>query len=267
VERSGPPDESKVRSAQGAAAFWEAKGRYELTTGFSFRVQPTEDLAAFGPIHDAAQKNGRVMAERQLPAVLVAGIEPVAGRLKEIISFGRASEEAGEPGSPAEIVVAAAAKFAAARREAIGRVAKGPKNRGLRHAFGISRVMRVISVDEVRNACVALLVGRDSHPGTSAARLITAADVRKAKAFVVQLEDVKSRSGARRSSEAELARERDVLHAAVELFYDRFAAAVCLAFEDDDAARVALLSLVPRRKERRTAAAAPTAISARAAGE
>ena len=45
-----------------------------------------------------------------------------------------------------------------------------------------------------------------------------------------------------------------MLHAALEMFYDRYGAAVDLAFEDDDAARVALLSLIPRRKDRRTTA-------------
>jgi hypothetical protein len=48
-----------------------------------------------------------------------------------------------------------------------------------------------------------------------------------------------------------------VLHAALELFYDRFGAAAELAFEDDDATRVALLSLIPRRKDSRTAQVKP----------
>ena len=77
----------------------------------------------------------------------------------------------------------------------------------------------------------------------------------------MQLSEMKSREGARKSSSAETARTRDVLHAALELFYDRFGAAVDLAFEDDDGARVALLSLIPRRKERRTAQAKPPVTS------
>ncbi len=70
------------------------------------------------------------------------------------------------------------------------------------------------------------------------------------------------REGARRTSSAETARTRDVLHAAVEVFYDRFAAAVDVAFEGDDGMRVSLLSLVPRRVERRAQAAKPPASDA-----
>ena len=62
---------------------------------------------------------------------------------------------------------------------------------------------------------------------------------------------------AQESSTADLARSRDVLHCALEIFYDRFGAAADVALEDDDGARVALLSLIPRRKERRTRAVKP----------
>ena len=113
----------------------------------------------------------------------------------------------------------------------------------------------------MRAACLALLAGRRSHPASAAARLITAADVKKAKALVARMGEIKTSHGERRSSEAAVARTRDVLHAAVELFYDRFAAAVDVALEDDDAARVALLSLVPRRKERRGQAGKPPVTS------
>lgn len=81
--------------------------------------------------------------------------------------------------------------------------------------------------------------------------------MKTARGFVAQLAEMKSRQGARRTSSAETARTRDVLHAALELFYDRFAAAVDVAFEGDDETRVSLLALVPRRKDRRAAAVKP----------
>src|SRR5260370_22918593 len=71
----------------------------------------------------------------------------------------------------------------------------------------------------------ALLSGRAAHPMSLAARMITLADVKTAKGFVAQLNEMKSREGARRAGSAETARTRDVLHAVVELSYDRFAAA------------------------------------------
>jgi len=249
-----PPDESKIRSIQGATAYWEERGRYELTTGLSLRVGPDEDLAAFKAVWRAAHEHGRALAERHQAPMLVAGIEPIAARLGDIVSLAGVGEVPGVGQSPVEIVVAAGARFASARRRAIGRIAKGGKNRSLRHAFGVSLPLHPTNVDEVRNACLRLLAGRAEHPGTLAARMITPGDVKKARAFVAQLENIKEEAGARKSSDAQMARERDVLHAALELFYDRFAAAADLAFEDDDGRRVALLSLVPRRKERRAAA-------------
>ena len=177
-------------------------------------------------------------------------------RASRLLLISSAAEVMGAQ-APDELVVAAGARFAGARRKAIARVAKGSRHRALRHAFGISMTMRPASLDEVRAACLALLSGRAAHPGSPAARLLTAADVKRAKALVAQMGQIKSRHGARRSSDAEVARSRDVLHAALELFYDRFGAAVDLAFEDDDAARVAMLSLIPRRKDRRAAAVKP----------
>jgi hypothetical protein len=254
-----PPDESVVKSAQTATVFFTESGRYELATGFTLRVPVEDDLAACPLILEAARKHGRVLAERMLTPAMVAGIEPVAKQLEEIVSFAGAGEELDAQTSPDEIVVAAAAKFAGSRRKAIARLAKGAKNATLRHAFGINTPMARNNLTEVRNACLALLSGRSSHPGSPAARMITVADVKKAKAYVAQMGEIQIRQGARRSSTAETARLRDVLHAAVELFYDRFGAAVDVAFEDDDATRVALLSLIPRRKEQRKVAAKPPA--------
>src|SRR5437762_8230141 len=111
---------------------------------------------------------------------------------------------------------------------------KGGKNRALRHAFGISRPMKIVNAEEVRRGVLALLSGRAAHPKSLAARMITPADVKAAKGFVAQLDEMKSREGARRTTSAETARTRDVLHAAVEVFYDRFAATVDVAFEGDD---------------------------------
>jgi len=168
---------------------------------------------------------------------MVAGIVPIMDELDGIVSMSGAEEKLDAQASPDELAVAAAARFAGARRKAIARIAKGEKNKALRHAFGMHVAMSRSSLDEVRAACLALIAGRRSHPASAAARLITAADVKKAKALVARMGEIKSSHGERRSSEAAVARTRDVLHAAVELFYDRFAAAVQLAFEDDGAKR------------------------------
>jgi len=101
--------------------------------------------------------------------------------------------------------------------------------------------MKIVNAEEVRRGVLALLSGRAAHPKSLAARMITPADVKAAKGFVAQLDEMKSREGARRTTSAETARTRDVLHAAVEVFYDRFAAAVDVAFEGDDGTRVSLL--------------------------
>jgi hypothetical protein len=248
-----PPDETKVRTATQATTFFESLGRYELTSGMSLRVAAVADVAAFPALHAKALEYGRQLAERQLPATFTAGIAPLVSQLNRIVSMDGSPDDLGAPGSADDVVMGDAFKFVSVRRRAVGRIAKGSRNRALRHAFGVSQATRPGSADEVRSAVVALLTGRASHPNTPAARMITAADAKKAKAFIAQLEDIKSRMGARRTGQAETVRVRDVLHAALELYYDRFAAAVELAFEGDDATRVALLSLVPRRREQRRA--------------
>jgi len=83
---------------------------------------------------------------------------------------------------------------------------------------GISRPMKIVNAKEVRRGVLALLSGRAAHPKSLAARMITPADVKAAKGFVAQLDEMKSREGARRTTSAETARTRDVLHAAVEVF-------------------------------------------------
>ena len=246
-----PPDESKVRSPQTATVYWTELGRSELATGFTLRVSPAEDLAALPMINDACHKYARELAARMLTPALVAGIQPVAKQLDDIVSMAHLPEEHDGAAEPEQLVVAAAYKFAGVRRKAIARMAKGAKNLALRHSFGMHVPMRTGEIEDVRAACLALIAGRADHPGTTVAKMITADDVTKAKEFVARMNDIQSRNGAAKSSEAETARTRDVLHAAVELFYDRFGAAVNLALEDDDATRVALLSLIPRRKEAR----------------
>ena len=253
------PDDNGVRTEKGATDYWMESGRSAFALGFTLRVSPAEDLAAWPLVAAACKEHPRALAQRTLTEVLVAGIAPVAKQLDDIVSMSNAAEPLDQPEEPTELVVAAAAKFAGARRKAIARIAKGSRNRTLRHAFGISRPMSVKSVEEVRRACLALLEGRASHAGSAAARMITQEDVKKARDFVARLGEIKSRSGALRSSDAEQARTRDVLHAALELFYDRFGAAVDLAFEDDDGARVAMLSLIPRRKDKRAQQPKPPA--------
>ena len=78
------------------------------------------------------------------------------------------------------------------------------------------------SLAEVRAGCVALVAGREKHPHSPTARIMTDADVEKAKQLVQRLNEVQSRQGAQKSSTADLARSRDVLHWALEIFYDRF---------------------------------------------
>jgi hypothetical protein len=251
-----PPDERKVKSPQTAADFLTQSGRVGLATGYTLRVDAEDDLVASPLIQAACVEHGRRLAERTLTQMLVAGAAMVAKELEAIVTHSAAdAEDDGE--MPAELVVAAAAKFASVRRKAIARMSKGEKNRMLRHSFGISVPMNHGNLGEVRAGMVALLAGRAKHPGSPAARIITDGDVEKGRTLVQQLSEIQSRQGAQRSSAADTARQRDVLHCALEIFYDRFGAAVDVALEDDDATRVALLSLIPRRRDRRTAAQKP----------
>src|SRR3954470_22666932 len=95
-----PPDQSEVRSPQTATIYWVESGRYELATGFTTRVSPAEDLPAFPLILAECRKYGQKLGSRMLKPVLVAGIEPVAKQLDEIVSFSGASEELDAQASP-----------------------------------------------------------------------------------------------------------------------------------------------------------------------
>jgi hypothetical protein len=263
-----PPDESKVRTPQAATVFWVESGRAGLAMGQTLRVDADVDLAAFPSIYKACKEHQKPIGERTLTSVLVAGVEPVVKQLEEIVLMSGAAEELEAPQNVAELVLAEGAKYGMTRRKAIGRLHKGARNRALRHAFGLSRPLIVTSVDSVRDVVLGLLAGRAEYPGSAGARVITAADVKRGKQLVGRLNDLKSQQGAQKSTTAEAARNRDVLHAALELFYDRFGAAVDLAFENDDELRVSLLSMIPRRKERRAAAKAPVSVTpAQAANE
>ena len=259
------PDESKAKTPEAGARVLTTIARRARGAGYSLRATPIEDITAFPAIDEAAQKHGRELAERMLTPALVAGARLIARQLGEIVSLSTVEEQA-LPASPGEITVARAAKFAMSRRRAIARLCRGEQNRALRHSFGISRPMKNTSLEEVRRSVVALLAGREAHPGSPAARMITPGDVQMAKELVAELTALKSRAGERKAGSMETARTREVLHAALELYYDRFAAAVDVAFEGDDGVRVALLSLVPRRKDQRKAAkAAPPVAAGKAA--
>ena len=66
--------------------------------------------------------------------------------------------------------------------------------------------MRRTHLEDVRRACLRLLEGRQSYPSSPAAKMITAEDVKTAKGYLAQLSDIRSRSGAVRSSEQETMR-------------------------------------------------------------
>src|SRR5258708_22305201 len=204
-------------------------GRAELATGLSLRVSPTEDIAVMPMVIEACGKHEREFEIRNLSRVLGGGIEPVAKELDDIVSMVNAPEQQAAEAEPEQLVMAEAYKFAGLRRKAVARVARGERHLALRHAFGMVAPMRPSSLDEVHAACLALISGRSAHPNTPAARMLTAGDVKKAKELVEGMNEISSRQGAQRSCSAGVARRRDVLHAAVELFYDRFAAAVNLA--------------------------------------
>src|SRR4051812_36689127 len=120
TERHGetaPPDVNKVQSPQAANVYWKGKSAYELTNGMVLRATPAADLAARHRILDICRENSRVFAERRLTPALVAGIVPIMDELQAIVSMSDAEEQLDAQASPDELVVAAAARFASARRK------------------------------------------------------------------------------------------------------------------------------------------------------
>src|SRR5436305_9300886 len=99
------PDESKVKSAQTGAEFLQEAARAEIAAGYTLRVSPMADLAAFPHIEEACRKYAREFAQRMVSQALLGGAQLVAKELEAIVSRGAVPEAKGSPAQPDELAL------------------------------------------------------------------------------------------------------------------------------------------------------------------
>src|SRR6185437_2757495 len=78
-----PVDESRVRTAEDAKAFFLESGRNALASGMVLRATAQEDADAFANVEVLCRHNQKALGERLLPPHYVAGAGLIAARLEQ----------------------------------------------------------------------------------------------------------------------------------------------------------------------------------------
>jgi len=243
-------------AAESAKAQYE-NGRAASAGGRKSRVEPEVNIAAFPLVRAAWASHEAACSARGTTKMVVKGAELNLDRLSVIVEV--ASLSATTPRN--EQLLAAAARVGKCR-DAIYRVLPGPQNAEGRAAFGFGEQVRADDPPTVLRGAQKLLAGKRSMPESRAARLLTADDEKQLKAIVKSIQSTNAQRTQSRKEGSTRSTEKEILNAALELFYDDFAASIGLALQDDDVARIQALELIPRRAERREAGGAPPASSA-----
>jgi hypothetical protein len=143
------------------------------------------------------------------------------------------------------------AHFATKMRKAITRVAKGHANVEVRRAFGIHLGLKRDDPKSIVRAINGLVGGRKSrHAGVIARRYVTDADAKEAAALVKRVTAVYGGDLSARKAEQRQNPRIAILHAALEIFFDRYAAAAQMVYKNDEAQMIDALALVPKRELR-----------------
>jgi hypothetical protein len=250
IGRALPPDEQKIRTAADAVAFQKADAGWRIGHfGTGPRASINDDLAAFPHVLKEIKARQNDYTPRLLNHLYVEGAVVVADELNKIASHGTAVDKKDQLHQEQRTVIEAAA-FVQSCRRIVLRLHNGMANAVLRHAFGVGLQMRPANLSEVREGCAAVIEGCETHPASEAGRYL-APEMKRARAFLAQLDALYSKTGEEERLESQESKERNVLHVAVERFFDRFAAAVEGIYADDEATRVRLLQLIPRAPDRR----------------
>ena len=250
-----PPDFATAQKAQAALEQnrpHRAGARAQDPADAETNAEAFADIEADCHVHAAALK------ERGVTPMLVAGAGLVQKRLVAL----DASAVPVLGGAPVSTTVGAAAALAGSLRDAIYRVLPGPRNAEVRRRFGIHIPFSLRSPTSVRNACKNLSQGKRSAPTSAGAQLMTASDVARLDGFAKSILTETGKAAKVRAAVSSRATDLEIENAALEIFYDRYAAAIGLVLMSDELARLKSLHLVPRRPERRGRGAAPTTTTA-----
>jgi len=227
-----------------AESWLYAAGRTQLASGRTLRTSAEADTRAYPDIESACRAHAAALKERGVAPALVAGAGRICKRLEAVQRSGRTSE-------PASLAVQRTAAWVATLRESLNRLLHGSRNAAARKSFGLSAPLHPIYPSNVLQACQGIIDGEPKARATEAAGLITAADIRELRAQMKVIRAEQEAAVKGRKVEASQTAERDILTAALELFYDKYAAAIGLVLAGEPVARLEALGVVPRREERR----------------
>jgi hypothetical protein len=249
-KRVGRPllvEDGRVRSPGQAEEWWMERARVAMAEGRQLRVSAEEDLAAFEVIHEVIEAHREAFEQRLVKPVLVAGVERLAKRLEAALEVGAPVDE----DEPSSRVTRALGERLVPHRAAILRLWPGSRFAAMRARFGLNEPLNVRSARSVARAARALLAGRRSEHTTAAAQLVTDEEAAAIRQGLAEIRRELGQAAGRRQAARTTAVQRELLATALELFYDRYAAAVNLVFVGSELERVRALSLIPRRKDRR----------------
>jgi hypothetical protein len=250
VGRALPPDEQKIRTAADAAGFQKSDAAYRIGHfGTKARASAVDDLAAFPHVVKEIKSRQKDYTPRLINSLYVEGAMLVEADLRKIVSHSTTFDKLDQMHTEQRTLIEGAA-FVQSCRRIVVRLHNGAANAALRHSFGVGELMRPESLPEVRDGVAAVIEGCEEHPNSEAGRFLKP-EMKRAHGLLVQLDALYSKTGEEDRLQSQEAKERNVLHVAIERFFDRFAAAVEGIYADDEASRVRLLQLIPRAPDRR----------------
>lgn len=202
-------------------------------------------VPVLGFIHDRAE----LFKEANLGPEVCAAVEQIAAELQAIPDTPRGSTP---PRGPSHEAVSTAALLLTAYRDALRRVARGPKGLAARTDFGMGGSLDVRDPQQVADGIARFLAAAQAHPeyvadaGLSHKQLDGLAA--QARVIIGMLRQQRQRG----EPTPKQVRTTQVLHTALEYFFDRFSAAVSAKLLDRPDERIRGLRLVPRDPRERT---------------
>ena len=219
-------------------------GRSQLAAGRTLRTSAEADEGAYEEIAALCRANAAGMKKRGVLPNLVAGAGLIAKRLE-------ANDEAPSEAEPPSLAVARTALLVGVLRTSLNRLLHGTRNADARKLFGLNVPMYPVNAKNVLVACQGIIDGAPKEGSTEAAGYLQPEDVAELKAQMKLIRAEQAKAKLARKAGTRETTERDILTAALELFYDKYAAAIGTVLKGDAVARVSALELIPRREEPR----------------
>jgi hypothetical protein len=211
------------------------------------RSDPLLDAQAVPPLAEALAAHVPELTRRGLPPRLTEAALQLGRALEANLQALSSAAVAARGRSPEEAeLVADAARTAAAVRDAVARICRGPEGRKAAHAFGLGEAFSARQPGQVLRALRRILDGARLHPDVAADVGLLSDDVQTIRGLAEELESFACIPG-----EEDVGEQLHRDHAALRAWFDLVSAKLMLGLVGDPAERARLLSMVPRAGERR----------------